>query len=100
MHAGDLDTHSGGRGPHEERWSALVQAARAEFWGAGQDPNEELSSTFALRLLRGRIPAPGGRTTWYTRQVTDEELANGDPAALAREFYARYLDARGGDVPR
>jgi hypothetical protein len=65
---------------------------RAEFWRAGQDPNEALYSLFELRILRGRLTAPPAEE-WFSRGVTDEELERGEPAALAHEFYAKYRAA-------
>ena len=73
----------------EERWRALVQAVRAEFWRAGQDPNEFLWSLFEVRLLRGRLTGPPAEE-WFSRPVADEELDRDEPAALARAFYADY----------
>ena len=78
----------------EERWRALVQALRAEFWRAGQDPNEALFTLGEIRLLRGRLTDPPAEAEWFSVPVTARELEGGDVEALAREFYRRYRAAR------
>jgi hypothetical protein len=78
----------------DERWLALVQAVRAEFWGAGQDPNDALYSNHELRVLRGGLTDPPADEEWFTVTLSEAELAERPHAELAREFYQRYRAAR------
>jgi hypothetical protein len=82
-----------GGGSDEERWRAVVLATRAEFWDAGQDPNDELYTLFPARLLRGRLTEPAPSRGWFTWRVPDDELARRDARDIARDFYARYREA-------
>lgn len=43
-----------------------------------------VSKSYCARLVRA------GGDAWITRDLTDDELAHGDLATIARDFYQRY----------
>ena len=81
--------------PTNHRWLELTRYVRGEFRQQRHDPESTLEFLPETIQLRARLLRPG-EDTWITRALTDDELAHGDLAAIARDFYQRYRAALSG----
>jgi hypothetical protein len=79
--------------PTNHRWLELTRHVRGEFRQHRHDPAHTLDFHPEANPLRTRLVRPGG-DAWITRELTDDELARGDLAGLARDFYQRYRGAQ------
>ncbi len=66
-----------------------MRYVRGEFRQHRRDPAHTLDFLPEANQLRARLVRPGG-DTWITHDLTDDELARGDLATIARDFYERY----------
>ena len=78
--------------PTHHRWLELTRYVRGEFRQQRHDPDSTLEFLPETNQLRARLVRPGG-DAWVTRDLTDDELARGDLATIARDFYQRYRAA-------
>jgi hypothetical protein len=81
--------------PTNHRWLELTRHVRGEFRQHRHDPEHTLDVRPEANQLRARLVRPGG-DAWITRDLTDDELAHGDLATIARDFYQRYRAALSG----
>lgn len=78
--------------PTNHRWLELTRYVRGKFRQHRHDPDSTLEFLPEANRLRARLVRPG-EDAWITRDLTDDELARSDLAALARDFYQRYRAA-------